>query len=231
MLTPYDWQENIGHRAQYIEGRLAKGTPVVALSVAEGILFWTKKRQSRKLFEIYDKLGFGAIGLQSDVEAIRNAAIDFASREGYQRSEEDVTIKRIATAVSQPLKRAFADFSSAPFVARCLFGEVHSMPDDDQLAVLDYAGDYTLHPGFAVIAGTQEATDNATELFNLNHGKKAGKIVTLNDARAELETAFEKFWEQQYEGEFKEEKEQLKTEALLLSRSNEMENRFTLLAE
>ena len=28
MLTPYDWQEGIGNRAQYIEGKLAQGAPV-----------------------------------------------------------------------------------------------------------------------------------------------------------------------------------------------------------
>ncbi len=41
MLTPYDWQEGIGNRAQYIEGKLAQGSPVLAISRPEGVLFFT----------------------------------------------------------------------------------------------------------------------------------------------------------------------------------------------
>jgi proteasome alpha subunit len=94
MITPYDWQEGIGNRAQYIEGKLAAGAPVVALAVADGILLVTYKRQTRKLFEVYDRLTFAAIGQQSDVEAIRIAAVDFASREGYQRSHHPTHRRR-----------------------------------------------------------------------------------------------------------------------------------------
>src|SRR5271170_6150411 len=103
MFTPYDWQEGIGNRAQYIEGKLATGSPVLAVSLPEGILVYTYRRQARKVYEIYDKLIFAAVGQQSDVEAIRIAALEFASREGYNRSEEDVTIQRVATGMSAPL--------------------------------------------------------------------------------------------------------------------------------
>jgi len=71
MFTPYDWQEGIGNRAQYIEGKLAQGVPVLAISLSEGILIFTYRRQSRKICEIYDRLVFAAIGQQSDVEARR----------------------------------------------------------------------------------------------------------------------------------------------------------------
>ena len=124
MYTPYDWQEGIGNRAQYIEGKLAAGSPVLAVSLPEGILVYTFRRQARKIFEIYDRLIFAAVGQQSDVESIRGSALDFASREGYNRSEEDVTIQRVATGISVPIKKAFGDFGTAPLVVRCLFAEV-----------------------------------------------------------------------------------------------------------
>src|SRR5512143_199130 len=110
MLTPYDWQEAIGHRAQFVEARIATGVPVVAISLDEGILAATYRRHTRKLFEIYDRLMYAAIGQQSDAESLRVAAIDFAHREGFQRSEQDVTIQRVVTAMSQPIKEAFANF-------------------------------------------------------------------------------------------------------------------------
>jgi proteasome alpha subunit len=86
MYTPYDWQEGIGHRAQYIEAKLAQGAPVIGVSLDAGILFFTFRRQGRKLFEIYDRLIFGALGQQSDVESVRLAALEFCSREGFNRS-------------------------------------------------------------------------------------------------------------------------------------------------
>src|SRR3569832_2774998 len=100
MFTPYDWQEGIGNRAQYIEAKLAQGAPVVAVSLEDGILVFTYRRQARKIYEVYDRLIFAGIGQQSDVEALRMAAVDFASQEGYNRSEQDVTIQRVATALS-----------------------------------------------------------------------------------------------------------------------------------
>src|SRR5580700_2953899 len=131
MLTPYDWQEGIGNRAQYIEGKLVSGSPVLAVSLPDGILLYTFRRQARKIYEIYDRLVFAGVGQQSDVEALRMSALEFASREGYNRSDEDVTIQRVATAMSAPLKRAFSDFSTSPLVARSLFGEVGSTLEED----------------------------------------------------------------------------------------------------
>lgn len=157
MLTPYDWQESIGHRAQFVEGRLAHGAPVVAVSIESGILIVTYKRQASKIFEIYDQLAMAAIGQQSDVEALRMAAIDFAHQEGYGRSEQDVTIQRVVTAMSAPIKRAFADFSSAPVVARGLFAEVGATPADDQFVMLDYDGDFHQRKGFGFLAQTSDS--------------------------------------------------------------------------
>ena len=102
MFTPYDWQEGIGNRAQYIEGKLAQGSPVLAVSLEAGILVITYRRQVRKIFEIYDRIIYAGIGQQSDVEAIRMAALEFASKEAFNRSDEDVNGQRVATALSAP---------------------------------------------------------------------------------------------------------------------------------
>ena len=67
MQTPYDWQEAIAHRAEFIEDRLSQGTPALAVSIDAGVLFYTYKRQARKLFEIYDHLAMAGIGQQSAV--------------------------------------------------------------------------------------------------------------------------------------------------------------------
>ncbi len=71
MQTPYDWQEAIGQRAQYVATRLKSGVPVVGLSVQEGVLAMTMRRNAPKLYEVYDRLMMGVIGQQSDVEQLR----------------------------------------------------------------------------------------------------------------------------------------------------------------
>ncbi len=180
MLTPYDWQEGIGNRAQYIEGKLAQGSPVLAISRPEGVLFFTYRRQTRKIYEIYDRLIFAGTGQQSDVDAIRNAALEFASREGFQRSEEDVTIQRVVTAMSAPLKRAFGDFGSAPAVARSLFAEVGETPEEDIYYVLDYDGDYAVSKGRAAVAGTLDVGDRLDQaLAEIGEGDLTATVEVL----------------------------------------------------
>lgn len=142
MLSPYDWQENLGHRAQYVEARLAPGLAVAAASCPEGLVLATFGRHGEKISEIYDRIALGALGLQSDIESLRVAAIEFAHQEGFQRAEADVTGMRVVTAVSAPIKRAFADFSFAPFVAKALIAELGETPEEDRAYILDYDGDY-----------------------------------------------------------------------------------------
>lgn len=224
MFTPYDWQEGIGNRAQYIEGKLSQGAPVFAVSLDEGILVFTFRRQARKIYEIYDRLIFAGIGQQSDVEAVRVAALEFASREGFARSEEDVTIKRVATAMSAPLKKAFSDFGASPLVARTLFAEVNATPDEDLYYALDYDGDYTMARRYAVIAGSQEMVETATSRL-----KATDLGGSIDDRMAALREIWIAVMNPEGSRTIEELLEGLTTEAVLLERSTARENRFRLL--
>lgn len=223
MLTPYDWQEGIGNRAQYIEGRLAAGTPVLAVSLPAGVLLYTFRRQARKIYEIYDRLVFAGVGQQADVEALRMGALEFASREGYNRSDEDVTIQRVATAMSAPLKRAFGDFSTAPLLVRSLFAEVGPTPEEDVYYVLDYDGDYALSRKRAAIAGTLEAGSEIESQLD---------SFTETDPEAAME-ALRAVWLKGSDPEGHRTEEEilqgLRPEAMLVERLDVRENRFRLL--
>ena len=163
MMTPFDWQEGITHRAQYVEARLATGIPVVVASIEEGILAVTYRRQSRKVFEIYDRLMFSGLGQQSDVESLRVAAIDFCHKEGFQRSEQDVTIQRVVTAMSDPIKRAFADFSSPPVIASSIFAQVGEDMEADRYQILSYEGDFMSEKHCCFLAGTEVSAEYIME--------------------------------------------------------------------
>ncbi|ARU41844.1 hypothetical protein CCB80_12125 [Armatimonadetes bacterium Uphvl-Ar1] len=157
MVTPYDWQENIGHRARYVESRLEGGIPVAVASIPDGILMATFRYQSSKIFEVYDRIAYSAIGIQSDIEAVRVAAVEFCHQEGYRRSEDDVTIQRVATHLSQPIKRAFGDMQSSPMVVRSLFAELGDSIEHDKVFMIDYDGDYRVWRDKFFLAGSDEA--------------------------------------------------------------------------
>jgi proteasome alpha subunit len=224
VFTPYDWQESIGNRASYIEGKLSQGAPAMAVSLKSGILVLTYRRQARKIYEIYDRLIFAAIGQQSDIESLRTAAVEFTHQEGYNRSEQDVTIQRVASALSVPLKRAFADFSTAPLVARSLFGEVHPSVEGDLYYTLDYDGNFTVSRRFAAIAGTDSIlTSLRTRLADVKPNTEPEKAFDL----------LKEIWAASLDPDSEQKDEDqvgdLKPEAVLLERSDERENRFRTL--
>lgn len=159
-FTPFDFNEAIHQRREHAEEGLRYGSPVIAVSCQEALAVLTVRRTQRKVFEIYDRLIYSAIGNQSDIEAVRLAAVDLAAREGYERSPDDVTVQRlVGFALSTALKEVFRDQFRAPSVIRALFGELGDTPDRDVFYVLNYDGEFSAHSGVAVVAGTRRAEE------------------------------------------------------------------------
>jgi proteasome alpha subunit len=154
---------------EYIEERLRDGSPVIGLSIPEGVLLLSIHRAQRKVYEIYDRLVFGGIGNQSDIEMMRNAAIDFAHREGFQRSPDDVTAQRLVGSVlSQALKKAFGDPFTAPFVFRGLFAELGERQEHDLFYALGFDGEFKNESRYSVVAGSLEAENRVIDLLHEN---------------------------------------------------------------
>src|SRR5436190_4914974 len=138
---PYRWVEAIANRREYIEGQLAPGSPIAALGYREGILFVTLGQTRQKLFEIYDRIAMGAIGHPGDIERLRMAAIELASSEGFTRSAADVSLRRLAHySLSPVMKTAFEQVYGPPFLARLLFAEIGSGPEEDLFLRVEYDG-------------------------------------------------------------------------------------------
>ncbi|HLJ57405.1 MAG TPA: hypothetical protein VKT77_20370 [Chthonomonadaceae bacterium] len=165
MFTPYDYNEAIGHRKDAIDERLREGSPVVGLAYEGGLLLLTVRRAQRKIYEIYDRQMFSAIGMQADVENIRLAVIQQAHQEGFERSPDDVSLQRLVGFYLSPaLKKAFGDqWQGVPFVIRALFAEVGRGKAGDVFYTLNYDGEFRQSAGAAVIAGTQSAEDRMLE--------------------------------------------------------------------
>src|ERR1700761_2616366 len=122
---PYRWMEAIGNRREYIEHQLAGGSAIAALTYNEGIVLFTVSRERQKIFEIYDRIALGAIGHPGDLERLRMSAIELTSAEGFTRSADDVSLRRLATySLSPALKAAFEQIYGPPFLTRLLFVEL-----------------------------------------------------------------------------------------------------------
>ena len=162
--SPYDWNESIQQRNEYIEDRLKDGSPVVALTYESGLLLLSVRQTQRKVYEIYDRIMMSALGNQSDVESIRSAAIDVAHTEGFSRSADDVTIQRMVSfRISPAIKKIYSDPFAQPVVFKGLFAELGKTPDRDHLMTLSYDGEFSTAPQMAVIAGTAYAEDRMRE--------------------------------------------------------------------
>jgi proteasome alpha subunit len=161
-ITPYEWNESIRQRNEYIEDRLRGGSPVTALSFSGGLLMLSVRQTQRKIYEIYDRLIFSAIGNQADIETVRTGAIDVAHKEGYTRSPDDVSIQRIVGfAVSPAIKKVYSDSFAAPIVIRALFAELGKTADRDHYYAVGYDGEFTGSNGCAAIAGNDFAEEKA----------------------------------------------------------------------
>ena len=186
MYSPYDFNQSIAHRAEYVEERLRGGSPVVGVAYDSGVLLFAVRRGPRKIFEIYDQMMFAALGNQADVEAVRLAAIDFCHQEGFQRSPDDVSAQRlVGFAISPPLKRAFGDPMMTPNVMRAVFAEMGKTPEKDTFFVLNYDGEFMSSRRFAVAVGGDSSADAMRESLEKSLGETVPDLQTALRAAAE----------------------------------------------
>jgi len=184
---PYLWVEAIANRREYIEHQLSGGSPIAALSYDDGILLFTLGRERQKLFEIYDRIAMGGIGHPGDIERLRMAAIEVTSTEGFARSAQDVSLRRLANySLSPVLKAAFEQIYGAPFLARLLFAELGRGSAANSFVRLDYDGSIRTNGGafgrafenFGVISGTAASTARMEEFLR----KRTTAGLTLDSA-------------------------------------------------
>jgi len=251
--TPYDWQQTLRQKADYVLDRLREGSPVVGISAQEGILLCTVRRSQRKIFEIYDRLAFAGLGNPSDLEAVRQLAVDFAHAEGFQRSPQDVSIQRVVGfAISPALKRNFSGPLRLPLVLRGLFAQVGDAPADDLFYTLNYDGEFSLVEHYAAVAGAERVAQKMKEaladlrkppayeaaleaavrawaigFWESRHGiseKKEGSNSELEVVKLPKEREWRELLAQEL-------KEGAVVEAALLERQTRRERRFRLLSE
>src|SRR5580700_2306733 len=103
-------------KADYARKGIARGRSGVVIQYDGGILFVAPNPSSalHKISEIYDRIGFAAVGRYNEFENLRKAGITYADVAGYQFDRRDVTARGIAIYYVQNLGTIFTE-SLKPF--------------------------------------------------------------------------------------------------------------------
>jgi len=141
-------------KADYARKGVARGRSCVALQYAGGILLVAPNASSalHKISEIYDRIGFAAVGRYNEYESLRKAGVTYADVTGYQFDRHDVTARGIANWYAQQLGTIFTD-SNKPFEVEIVVAEVGATPDSDQIYRITFDGSVTDEPGFVAFGG------------------------------------------------------------------------------
>ena len=154
-------------RAEYARKGIARGRSLVAIEYADGVVF-VGENPSRMLYktsEIYDRIGFAAVGKYNEFESMRVAGIRLADVKGYQYAREDVTAKSLANAYSQALGAIFMG-DSKPYEVELLIAQVDGPEADLELFHILYDGSIVDERDVVAIGGESEAlTERLREGF------------------------------------------------------------------
>jgi proteasome alpha subunit len=149
-------------RSELARKGIAKGRSVVVLTYTGGVLFVAENTSStlRKVSEIYDRIGFAAVGRYSEFESLRVAGVRHADLRGYQYDRRDVNARALANAFAGLLGSIFTD-QIKPYEVEVCVAEVGTEYGKDQLYRLTYDGSIVDEPKFVVMGGQADAISGA----------------------------------------------------------------------
>ncbi len=152
-------EQQMKDRADFARKGIARGRSVVVMHYADGILFVAENRSQalHKVSEIYDRIGFAAVGRYNEFENLRIAGIRHADLRGYSYDRTDVTGRTLANAYAQLLGTIFSSGGEKPYEVEIVVAELGATPDSDQIYRLTYDGSVGDEQGFAVMGGSADA--------------------------------------------------------------------------
>ncbi len=144
-------------RSEYARKGIARGRSAIVLTYEHGILFVAENMTAlHKVSEIYDRIGFAAVGRYNEFENLRAAGIRLADLRGYSYARRDVTGRALANAYAQTLGAIFSD-QTKPFEVEICVAEVGRTGDQDELYRITYDGSVQDEPGVVVMGGQAES--------------------------------------------------------------------------
>ncbi len=156
-------EQQMKDRADFARKGIARGRSVVVLHYADGILFVAENRSQalHKVSEIYDRIGFAAVGRYNEFENLRTAGIRYADLRGYSYDRTDVTGRGLANAYAQLLGTIFSSGGEKPYEVEIIVAELGPRPGLDQIYRLTYDGSVADETDFAVMGGSADTIAEA----------------------------------------------------------------------
>lgn len=150
-------EQIIKDKADYARKGIARGRSVVVLQYDGGILFVAENpsRSLHKISEIYDRIGFAAVGKYNEFENLRVAGVRLADMRGYAYDRRDVTGRSLANAYAQTLGSIFIE-TTKPYEVELVVAEVGDAPAEDEIYRLTFDGSVADEHGYVAMGGQSD---------------------------------------------------------------------------
>src|SRR5215210_984827 len=181
MTMPYyaSAEQVMRDRSEYARKGISRGRSVAVLTYDDGVLFIAENPSStlHKVSELYDRIGFAAVGRYSEFDSLRVAGIRLADVRGYSYNRRDVTGRVIANAYAQTLGEVFTQ-QMKPYEVELCVAEVGDTVESDQLYRLTFDGSIVDEPNFVVMGGQADAVTSHLRL-HFSHGMALGEALRV----------------------------------------------------
>jgi proteasome alpha subunit len=185
-------EQAMRERSELARKGIARGRSVVALAYSGGVLFVAENpsRSLQKISELYDRVGFAAVGRFNEFDNLRRGGIQFADTRGYAYDRRDVTGRQLANVYAQTLGTIFTE-QAKPYEVELCVAEVahHGETKAPELYRITYDGSIADEPHYVVMGGTTEPIitalkDSYAENANLADAVRIA-VEALEAGRAE----------------------------------------------
>ena len=148
-------------RADFARKGIARGRSVAVVQYTDGVVFVAENPSNalHKISEIYDRIGFAAVGRYNEFENLRIAGVRLADLRGYSYDRRDVTGRGLANAYAQTLGTIFSSGGEKPYEVELFVAEVGDDASADQIYRLTYDGSVADIRGFGVMGGQSEKVE------------------------------------------------------------------------
>jgi proteasome alpha subunit len=144
-------------KADFARKGIARGKSVVLIQAKDAIVFVAENpsKALHKISEIYDRIGFAAVGKYNEFENLRVSGIRFADLRGYAYDRSDVSARSLANAYAQTLGTVFTD-ALKPLEVELLVAEIGTSMENDEIYRLTFDGSVVDEKNFVAIGGDSE---------------------------------------------------------------------------
>ena len=178
-------EQAMRERSELARKGIARGRSVVALAYDGGVLFVAENpsRSLQKVSELYDRVGFAAVGRLNEFDNLRRGGIQFADTRGYAYDRRDVTGRQLANVYAQTLGSIFTEQAKPYEVELCVAEVAHyGETKPPELYRITYDGSIADEPHFVVMGGTTEPIANALKESYAENSSLADAVGIAVDA-------------------------------------------------